>query len=57
MRSVGWLCSTVFFFKFASSLKKLKLNINWANTQIGPECDFRDRPWITFEAVADAMFA
>ena len=45
------------FFNFASSLKKLKLNINWANTQIGTKCDFRDRPRITFEAVADAMFA
>ena len=47
----------IFFFNFASSLKKLKLNINWANTQIGTKCDFRDRPRITFEAVADAMFA
>ena len=45
------------FFNFASSLKKLKLNINWANTQIGTKYDLRDRPWITFEAVADAMFA
>ena len=46
-----------FFLNFESSLKKLKLNINWANTQIGTKCDFRDRPRITFEAVADAMFA
>ena len=47
----------LFLFNFASSLKKLKLNINWDNTQIGTKCDFRDRPRITFEAVADAMFA
>ena len=46
-----------FFFNFASSFKKLQLNINWANTQIVTKCDFRDRPRITFEAVADAMFA
>ena len=36
---------------------KSKLNIHRANTQIGTKCDFRDRPRITFEAVADAMFA
>ena len=42
---------------FASSLKKLKLNINWANSQIGTKCDVRDRPRVMFEAVADAMFA
>ena len=46
-----------FFLDFASSLNKSKFNINWANTQIGTKCDFRDRPRITFEAVADAMFA
>ena len=45
------------FFDFACFVKKLKLNINWANTQIGTKCDFRDRPRITFEAVADAVFA
>ena len=45
------------FFNFASSMKTCKLNINWANTQIGKKCDFRDRRRITFEAVADAMFA
>ena len=50
MGSVGKL------FDFASSLKKLKLNINWANTQFGTKCDFRDRPGITFETVADTMF-
>ena len=54
MRSVALLNN---FFNFASFLKKLKLNINWATTQIGTKCDFRDRPRITFEAVADAMFA
>ena len=32
-------------------------DINRANTQIGTKCDFRDWPRITFEAVADAMFA
>ena len=44
------------FFNFASSLKKLKLNINRANTQIGIKCDFRDWTRITFEVVANAMF-
>ena len=43
--------------RWCSSLKKLKLDINRSNTQIGMKCDFRDWPWITFEAVADAMFA
>ena len=37
--------------------KLSKLCINRANSQIGKKCDFRDRPRITFEAVADAMFA
>ena len=31
--------------------------INRANTQIGKKCDSRDWTWITFEAVANAMFA
>ena len=30
---------------------------NRTNTQIGTKCDFIDSPRITFEAVADAMFA
>ena len=54
LNEVSWMA---FFLNFASSLKELKLNINWANTQIGTKCDFRDGPRITFEAVADAMFA
>ena len=57
LNEVSWMALLNNFFNFASSLKKLKLNINWANTQIGTKCDFRDRPRITFEAVADAMFA
>ena len=57
LNEISWMALLNSFFKFASSLKKLKLNINWANTQIGTKCDFRDRPRITFEAVADAMFA
>ena len=58
LNEISWMALlNSFFFNFASSLKKLKLNINWANTQIGTKCDFRDRPRITFEAVADAMFA
>jgi hypothetical protein len=56
LNEISWMTLLNSFF-FASSLKKLKLNINWANTQIGTKCDFRDRPRITFEAVADAMFA
>ena len=46
-----------FVFDFASSLKRLKFNISWTNTQIGTKCDFRDWPRITFETAADAMFA
>ena len=37
--------------------EEIKLDINRANTQICIKCDFRDWPRITFEAVADAMFA
>ena len=54
---VRWMALLNIFFDFACFVKKLKLNINWANTQIGTKCDFRDRPRITFEAVADAVFA
>ena len=61
LNEISWMALLnsffLFFFNFASSLKKLKLNINWANTQIGTKCDLRDRPRITFEAVADAVFA
>ena len=57
LNEISWMALLNIFFDFACFVKKLKLNINWANTQIGPECDFRDRPLITFEAVADAMFA
>ena len=31
--------------------------LNRANSQISTKCDFRDWPRITFEAVADAIFA
>ena len=42
--------------RYCSSLKKLKLNICRANTQIGIKCDFRDWTRIMFEVVANAMF-
>ena len=57
LNEISWMALlNIFFFNFASSLKKLKLNINWANTQIVTKCDFRDRPRITFKAKADTMF-
>ena len=37
--------------------EEIKARYEWANTQIGIKCDFRDWPSITFEAVADAFFA
>ena len=37
--------------------KLSNLCTNRANSQIGIKCDFRDWPRITFEAVADDMFA
>ena len=51
------LSNLLILHRYCSSLKKLKLNINRANTQIGTKCDFRDQPRIMFEAVADARFA
>ena len=57
LNDISWMALLNSFLNFASSLKKLKLNINWANTRIGTKCDFRDRPWTTFEAAGDAMFA
>ena len=57
LNEVSWMALLNNFFNFASSLKKLKLNINWANTQFGKKCDFRNRPQIMFEVVADTMFA
>ena len=58
LNEISWMALlNIFFLNFASSLKKLRLNIIWANTQIGTKCDLRDRPRITFEAVADAVFA
>ena len=37
--------------------EEIKARYQQGNTQIGTKCDFRDSPGITFEAVADAMFA
>ena len=48
---VTWITNSIVFEKLS------KLCINRANSQIGIKCDFRDWPRITFEAVADAMFA
>ena len=37
--------------------EKIKLDIFRVNAEIGRKCNFRNGPWITFEAEADAMFA
>ena len=51
LNEISWMALlNSFFFKFCKFFEEIE-----ANTQIGTKCDFRDGPWITLEAVADAM--